>query len=194
MDLFISTVNFVKRQEQGKSGADKLLDLLADPYRSQVSLCAIFAHNMSNSQLALPIFHLCKFGHVYRIHLTPCPRILPPKTLQLRRIFTKIEDCRRETCPSADGKGNAGVGGASFENERARLGGSDWTRRYGLFESSEDVSEYIPGDNFTGMWDLNTGQLVQGSEVLTIECSELGHASQYIWICQLGDDDMRMAV
>jgi len=37
MDLFISTVDLVKRQTQGTSGAHKLLDLLADPYRSQVS-------------------------------------------------------------------------------------------------------------------------------------------------------------
>lgn len=194
MDLFISTVDFVKRQEQGKSGAGKLLDLLADPYRSQVSLCVIFTHSMSNRQLALPVFHLRKFGHVDRLHLTPCPRILPSETLQLRRVFTEIKDCRRETCPSTDGKGNAGVGGAGSENEGARLGGSDWTRRYGLSESFEDVPEYVPGDNCTGMWDLNTGQLVQGSEVLTIECSEHGHACQYIRICQLGDGDMRMAV
>ena len=37
MDIVISTLDLLKRQQQGESGADKLLDLLSDPYRSQVS-------------------------------------------------------------------------------------------------------------------------------------------------------------
>lgn len=91
MDLFIATVDLMKRQ----SGTDKLLDLLADPYRSAVSSFALaFTTASLTFQTALPIFHLCKFGHIDRLHLTPRPRILPPKTLQLRRIFTEIEDCR----------------------------------------------------------------------------------------------------
>lgn len=45
-------------------------------------------------QTAFPIFHLCKFRHIDWLHLTARPRVLHPKTLQLRRIFTEIEDCR----------------------------------------------------------------------------------------------------
>ena len=50
------------------------------------------------------------------------------------------------------------------------------------------MSEHISGNNCTGMWDLDTSQFVQGSEVYRLERREQGHANQYVWICQLGDD------
>ena len=93
MDLFISTLDLLKRQ-QGESGADKLLDLLADPYRAQVSLCPYPSQRVSNSGKALPIVHLRKFGNINRLHVASRSRILPPQALQLRRILTEVEDCR----------------------------------------------------------------------------------------------------
>jgi hypothetical protein len=95
MDLFISAVDHVKRQDE--SGPNKLLNLLANPFRSQVSSVPklISASCKSNLQAAFPIFRLRKFGHIDRFYLASCPRILPPKTLQLRRVLTEIEDCGR---------------------------------------------------------------------------------------------------
>jgi len=94
MDIVISTLNLIKRQQQGESGANKLLDLLSDPYRSQVSAGPILRQRVSNPPEALSIVHLRQFGHIDRLHLAPCPRILPPKTLQLRRILPEVENCR----------------------------------------------------------------------------------------------------
>lgn len=85
------------------------------------------------------------------------------------------------------------MGGTGSENEGARLGGSHWTRRYSLPEDFKDVPQYFPGHNCTGVWDSDTDQLSPRPEIRDVECSEQGHASRHIWICQLGDDNLRLA-
>jgi len=82
------------------------------------------------------------------------------------------------------------MGWACSQNERTRFGRLDRTRRDDLSPDLEDVSEHISGNNCPGVWDLDTSQFVYGSEVCRLECCEQGHASQYVWIRQLGDDDL----
>jgi hypothetical protein len=86
------------------------------------------------------------------------------------------------------------MGGTGSENKRARFGGSYWTRRYCLPADFKNVPQYVSGNNCIGVRDLDTAQLGPRPKILIIECCEQDHASQYIWICQLGDDDLRVAV
>ena len=91
------TSELLRRQTDGsESGANKLLDLLANPYRSQVSLespsCCVCSK--PNVLTACPIVHFRVFGYIRWFYPPPRSRLLPPKTLQLRRLLPKIEDCR----------------------------------------------------------------------------------------------------
>ena len=85
------------------------------------------------------------------------------------------------------------MGGTGSENEGARLGGSHWTRRYCFPEDSKDVPQHVSRHKCTGVRDFDTDQLVPRPEIRIVEYSEQDHASQHIWICQLGDDDLRLA-
>lgn len=93
MDAIRFIDSLVRREEE--SGAQKLLDLLKNPFSAQVRSASrrllVFRANFS---IAGTKFRLRKFRYFRWLHSPPRRRILPPSTLQFPRIRAEAQSSR----------------------------------------------------------------------------------------------------
>lgn len=64
-----------------ESDAQKLLDLLANPFRAQVGCSMLRRISLSNGAVVITKFSLRKFRHIDRIYSTTCDRLFASSTV-----------------------------------------------------------------------------------------------------------------
>jgi hypothetical protein len=85
------------RRQNGESGTDKFLDLIADPFQAQVSLM-LWVTNLPYYQTYTTVtgpreLHLCRYRLLLRCIRSAGHRILLPPPAKLPRLRTTSQTC-----------------------------------------------------------------------------------------------------